>query len=100
MRLTLAHHGGLAAGINLSRPPRTVDTRDLPKDEAAELSRLVDRAIAAGTHQPGGSAAARDAMSYTITVDRDGSTTTLTGSDTAESAEFADLLAWLEAQLS
>jgi hypothetical protein len=36
-------------------------------------------------------------MSYTITVERDGKTSTLFGSDTAASAQFADLLAWLEA---
>jgi hypothetical protein len=97
MRVTLAAHGGLAAGINLSRPPRVVDTGDLPAAEVSELDRLVDAALGARAHQPAGTRPVPDAMSYAITVDRDGTTSTLTGSDAAASAEFADLLAWLEA---
>jgi hypothetical protein len=99
MRVTLAVHGGLAAGINLGRSPRSLDTQELPVAEAAELGRLVDAALGARTHQPAGTGAGRDTMSYTITVDRDGPTT-LSGSDTAASPEFADLLAWLEARLA
>jgi hypothetical protein len=97
MRVTLAAHGGLAAGLNLRRPPRAVDTDELPPAQADELERLVDAALDAGTHRPPGSGPAPDAMSYTITVERDGKTSTLSGSDTAASAQFADLLAWLEA---
>src|SRR3954468_22639245 len=47
MKVTLAAYGGLAAGINLDRPPRQVDTDTLPADEASELGRLVDAALAA-----------------------------------------------------
>jgi hypothetical protein len=95
MKVTLAAYGGLAAGINLDRPPRQVDTDTLPADEASELGRLVDAALAA--HRPAaGSGTAPDAMSYTVTVERDGTTSTLSGSDTDASPEFAELLAWLE----
>jgi hypothetical protein len=97
MRVTLAAHGGLAAGINLHRAPRVVDTGELPAAQARELDRLVDAALGVRTHRPAGSGPAPDAMSYTITVQRDGATSTLTGSDTASSPEFADLVAWLQA---
>jgi hypothetical protein len=58
----------------------------------------VDAAIRAqpATAAEGGSPA-RDAMSYTITVDQGDTTTVLTTSDTAASRADADLLAWLEA---
>jgi hypothetical protein len=97
MRVTLAAHGGLAAGLNLRRPPRAVDNHEFPPAQAPEHDRLVDAALGAGSHRPPGSGPAPDAMSYTITVERGGRTSTLLGSDTAASAAFADLLAWLEA---
>ncbi|HEV8175229.1 MAG TPA: protealysin inhibitor emfourin [Actinoplanes sp.] len=97
MRVTLAVHGGLAAAINLRRPPRVVDTEALPADQAQELSRLVDAATRAHSHQPAGAVPTGDAMSYTITVERAGASSVLTGSDNAASPEFTDLLAWLEA---
>jgi hypothetical protein len=94
MRVTLAVHGGLAAGINLQRPPREVDAETLPPAEAQELARLVDAALAAPP--PGPARPVPDAMSYTVTVERDGTTAVLSASDTSMSAEFADLLGWLE----
>ncbi|MGW6080880.1 protealysin inhibitor emfourin, partial [Streptomyces sp. NPDC055186] len=39
---------------------------------------------------------ARDAMSYTITVENNGRLTVLTQSDTTMTPEFAALLGWLE----
>jgi hypothetical protein len=97
MRVTLAQHGGQAAAINLRRPPRVVDTATLTADDAAELARLVAAAAAA---PPAGAAPgkARDAMSYTITVESDGQRTVLAQSDTNMSAAFANLLAWLQRQ--
>jgi hypothetical protein len=97
MRVTLAAHGGLAAGLNLHRAPDAVDTDELPAAEARELDRLVDAALGAGAHRPAGSGPAPDAMSYTVTVQTGGATSTLSGSDTASSAEFAELVAWLQA---
>jgi hypothetical protein len=97
MRVTLAAHGGLAAAINLRRPPRVVDTEALPADQARELSRLVDSALSADAPRPAGAVPTGDAMSYTITVERAGASSILTGSDDSASPEFTDLLAWLEA---
>jgi hypothetical protein len=94
MRVTLAEHGGLAAAINLRRPPRVVDSAALPADQARELSRLVDAAVSA--RRPATAVSTGDAMSYTITVDRGGGTSVLHGSDNAASPEFTNLLAWLE----
>ena len=98
MRVSLATHGGLAATITRRLPPRVVDTDQLPADAVRELSRLVT----AATANPGGQRPAphaRDAMSYTITIDDAPHSTTLTGSDTTMSPAFASLLAWLERHL-
>jgi len=93
MRVALVTHGGLAATIRL--PPRVLDTDSLPPEEAGELSRLVAAASAeGGGNTPSGSA--RDAMGYTITVDDDAGSTTLTGSDTAMSPAFGALVTWIE----
>lgn len=101
MKVTLATHGGQAAGIRLAQPARVVDTADLTDGDAAELARLVaaTRSEAAGPDSSRGRA--RDAMSYTITVEEEeeeegGSSTALSRSDTTMTRSFADLLAWLE----
>ncbi|MGH3479660.1 MAG: protealysin inhibitor emfourin, partial [Nocardioidaceae bacterium] len=46
MRVTLATHGGLAAAINLRRPPRVVDADTLTEPDAKELTQLVAAALA------------------------------------------------------
>ncbi|MER6631540.1 protealysin inhibitor emfourin [Streptomyces sp. NPDC000987] len=95
MKVTLATHGGQAAAIRLRLPPEVLDTDTLPTNTAAELAELVAAVgPAAGTERPPGRA--RDAMSYTITVENDGRTTVLTQSDTTMTPEFAALLGWLE----
>ncbi|WP_329192347.1 MULTISPECIES: protealysin inhibitor emfourin [unclassified Streptomyces] len=93
MRVTLAAHGGLAAASNLRRPPEALDTDALPEDAAAELARLV--AAAAAEPEAEGPGRARDAMSYTITVEDGGRTTVLKQSDAAMTHSFAALLTWL-----
>ncbi|MEU2224848.1 protealysin inhibitor emfourin [Streptomyces sp. NPDC018347] len=94
MKVTLARHGGQAAALRLRLPPEVLDTDALPEGAAAELARLVAAAgPAAGAE---GTGRARDAMSYTITVEDDGRSTVLTQSDTTMSREFAALLRWLE----
>ncbi|MGQ0715808.1 MAG: protealysin inhibitor emfourin [Pseudonocardiales bacterium] len=101
MRVTLVTHGGLAAAINLHRPPRVVDTDTLTEPAAEELTRLVAAAKAAATPaEPtgAGSGRARDEMSYTITVEDGGHQVVLTESDTTMSPEFGALLSWLEAR--
>lgn len=102
MKVTLATHGGLAAAINLGRPPRVVDTDNLPEPAAEELAQLVAAARAAepadAPAEPG-PGRARDAMSYTITVEDDGHQLVLTASDTTMSRELSALLSWLEQHL-
>jgi uncharacterized iron-regulated membrane protein len=99
MKVTLTTHGGLAAAINLGLPPRVVNTDNLPEPAAQELAQLVAAAKAAGPAEAPaetGPGHAPDAMSYTITVDRDGHQVVLTATDTTMSREFAALLEWLE----
>ena len=87
MKVKLSQHGGQAAGINLQRPPLVVDST------ASELKTLAASAVSAPP--PVRSGRARDEMSYTITIEDDGSQTVLSQSDTAMSADFGKLLAWL-----
>jgi hypothetical protein len=95
MKVTLAKHGGLAAGIR--RPPLEVDSADLPVAAAAELERLVAEAKAAPEAQGERPGRARDAMSYTITVEEeDGEPTVLRHSDVSEASALSALLQWLQ----
>jgi len=93
MKVTLATHGGLAAGIR--RQPQMIDTTALSKSDAAELTRLVWAAEAAGPAQDESSGRSRDAMSYTVTVEDGGLSTVLSLSDTAMTRASAALLDWL-----
>ncbi|WP_327696073.1 protealysin inhibitor emfourin [Streptomyces sp. NBC_00459] len=96
MRVTLAKHGGQAAAIQRRLPPKELDSDALSANDAAELARLV-AAAAVPAAEVDRSGRARDAMSYTITVEEGGrSTTVLTQSDTTMSPGFAALLRWLE----
>ncbi|MCX5380717.1 protealysin inhibitor emfourin [Streptomyces sp. NBC_00091] len=91
MKVTLATHGGLAAAIR--RPPKVLDTDTLPESAATELAQLVAAAVPTPTEdQPG---RARDARSYTITVEDGGRSTVLQQSDAAMTPAFAALLTWL-----
>lgn len=96
MRVALEKYGGLAAFPGLRRQPQVVDTASLPKHEAAELSHLVAAARAEPADDAEGPGRGRDAMSYTITVEDGGQSTTLSRSDTTMSPAFAALLSWLE----
>ncbi len=103
MKVTLATHGGLAAGINLRLPPRVVDAGTLAPPLAAELAQLVAAAKAAEAsrgHTEARPGRARDEMSYTITVEDGGHQVVLTESDTTMSPEFGALLSWLEERSS
>ena len=95
MKISLSQHGGLAAGINLRLPPKTVDTATLGAHEARDLERLVDDALAAPS-PPARPKNARDAQTYRVTVEKDGRETVLTQSDGSLSDEFAKLLGWLQ----
>ena len=96
MKVTLATHGGLAAGINLRLPPRVVDAETLTEPAAEELAQLVAAAEAASRPAGKGPGRARDEMSYTITVEDGGHQVVLAESDTTMSEEFGALLSWLE----
>ena len=95
MKITLAQHGGQAAGLFMQRPPAIVDAATLDGAQAAQLKSLVAAAIAS----PSAGAASgrtRDEMSYTITVEQDGRGTVLNQSDTTMSAQFRELLGWVK----
>jgi hypothetical protein len=100
MRISLAKHGGLAAGMLLGCPPRVLDTSTLPPAAADELARLVEVVSATPEATELGSRQARDAMSYTITVEDSGHRTVLKRSDTDMSPAFGKLLASLERHLT
>lgn len=100
MKVTLATHGGQTAALNLRLPPRVVDTEALPENAARELAHLVEAAQTAPPAKPDQPGQARDAMSYTITVEDASRPAVLTQSDTTMSPAFAALLAWLERRLA
>ena len=63
------------------------------------LRQVEERIVAAAVATPSSAARsgkARDEMSYTITIEDGGSQTVLSQSDTAMSADFGKLLAWLQ----
>ncbi|MFK0047684.1 protealysin inhibitor emfourin [Streptomyces sp. NPDC090741] len=97
MKVTLATHGGLAAAVNLRLPPKVLDTDTLPENAAPELARLVAAAVA--TPKADQPSRARDAMSYTITVEDGGRSTVLKQSDAAMTPAFAALLTRLQKYL-
>jgi hypothetical protein len=94
MKVTLSRHGGQAAGVYLQRPPQVVDSAALDGSQVSELRRLVTAAVSATA--PARSGQARDETSYTITIEDDGHQIVLSQSDTAMSADFGKLLAWLQ----
>ncbi|MBJ7451206.1 MAG: hypothetical protein JHC71_03860 [Blastococcus sp.] len=94
MVITLATHGGLAAGLRLGARPVVVDSARLPEADADTLGELV-RAARAEPSPPPASGSARDAMSYTVTVEEEGGSAELRRSDEAMTPAFAALLDWL-----
>ena len=96
MKISLARHGGQAAGMFLGRPPRVLDTDTLPSSAGMECAKLVEEARATEPAKGSGPGRGRDVMSYTITVEDSGHQTVLKGSDTNMSHTFRKLLAWLD----
>ena len=99
MKVSLARHGGQAAGMLLGRAPKVLDATRLPEADAKDLARLVEaaRSQAVGAHR--GTRSAPDAMSYTITVEGGDQPTILKCSDVDMSLAFEDLLRFLERHL-
>ncbi|MEV6734367.1 protealysin inhibitor emfourin [Streptomyces sp. NPDC051364] len=96
MKVTLESYGGLAAAIR--RRPEVLDTAALPENAAAELTQLVAAAVAMPVDDQADRA--RDAMTYTITMEDDSHATVLEQSDAAMSPAFATLLTWLKKHLA
>lgn len=96
VKVSLSRHGGLAAGIFLRRPPLELDGDRLAPELRAELQRLIDAAKADPGNDGAGPGLARDAMSYTITIEDDGDTLVLKGRDADESPAFHALRTWVE----
>src|SRR4029453_15143972 len=94
MKVSLAQQGGQAAGINLNRPPKIIDSAALDEPDTAELERLVPAAIA-GPSPAASSGKARVERGSTITIQDQGRETVLSKSDTTMSQDFAKLLSWL-----
>jgi hypothetical protein len=95
MKITLAKYGGFAAGI--FRSPLIVESSTLATADAAELSMLVVALKTAPAVQGSEPGQARDAMSYTITIEETGGeTTVITQSDINMSPAFADLMQWID----
>lgn len=95
MKITLTKHGGFAAGM--FRPPSIVKSSTLAAADAAELSRLVMAVKMAPIERGEEPGQARDAMSYTMTIEEDGAeTTVITQSDINMSPAFADLMQWID----
>ncbi|MER6262136.1 protealysin inhibitor emfourin [Streptomyces sp900105245] len=97
MKVTLETYGGLAAVTDRRRPPKVLDTDDLSETAAAELSDLLAAAVSTPLEERVEQAGrARDAMSYTITVQDGDRLTALEQSDAAMTPAFASLLTWLK----
>jgi hypothetical protein len=92
MKVSLQTYGGLAGG--LGRPPKIVDDAQLDQTGQAQLRELVAAAIAAtGRHDQSGQL--RDAQTYEIVIEDDGTTTTLEATDGTVPPAFAELRDWV-----
>jgi hypothetical protein len=95
MKVSLAVHGGFAAGLRLGRPPVVVDVSTLPDEDAAALAGLLSAARAdPPPAEP--SRAVPDQQSYTVTVDDGQTQEVLRRTDTTMSQAFADLVTRLQ----
>jgi hypothetical protein len=94
MKVSLASHGGLAAGLLLGRRPAVVDGADLPAADSHTLDELVHAARAEPAPEKA-DGSARDAMSYTVTVEDASGTWVLRRPDDSMTPAFAALVDWL-----
>lgn len=94
MKVTLKHAGGLAAGMR--RPPRVLDTTALSAPNAKLLSELAAAAVAEDPEKLQSADRGRDGMSYTMTIDVDGTLSVLHRTDMGMTSAFAALLDHIE----
>ena len=94
MKVTLATHGGLAAGLRLGGRPLMLDSDQLSEADARTLEDLVGAARAEPSAEST-RGSARDAMSYTVTVEDGSGAGVLRRSDDAMTPAFSALLDWL-----
>jgi hypothetical protein len=98
MKVTLTKYGGFAAGI--FRQPSIVESSTLSEPAREELSRLIVAVKTSPTDRGDDPGQARDAMSYTITIEETGGETTeITQSDINMSPFFADLMQWIDREM-
>lgn len=94
MRVSLSISGGLLPHFGAAH---VVDSDELTEHDREELRRLVSAAVA--TTSPASPRARsdllRDAQTYEITIENDGTTTVLEATDGSVPAEFAALRNWL-----
>ena len=97
MRITLQTEGGIAHFPGLSRPV-TIETDQLPEQEAAELRELVDAARSSGRPAQAGKPppGAADLRQYTITVESGGRSETLRMTDLGDEPDLKRLLRFLQ----
>mgnify|MGYP001384979898 CR=1 FL=1 len=96
MKVSVSTYGGYRATV--SRPPLVVDSADLSDGDKDELRRLVAAATEAherSASTPDTPGQARDAMSYTITIEDEGGSRMLEATDPNMPAEFAELRTFL-----
>ncbi|MGE2736822.1 protealysin inhibitor emfourin [Mycolicibacterium vaccae] len=93
MIVSLRTYGGLTGG--LGRPAHVVDTANLDDTARTELRRLV--AAAVGAPWPTPNDQVRDAQTYEIEIEEQGTTTVLEATDGNVPLEFAALRDWLQA---
>jgi hypothetical protein len=99
MRVTFQTEGGIAHFPGLSQPV-TIETDQMPEQEAAQLrelmgaARLLDRPGHMGRAAPG----AADQRQYTITVEAEGRRYTVRLADPVEDPDLQRLLRFLQAQ--
>lgn len=98
MKVSLAKHGGYAAGMRIRQPAAELDAADLDASRQRELMGLIDAASKSQAPETQ-LRPMPDAMSYTVTIDGDGGPIVLRGVDGETSPEFDALLSWLHRNL-
>jgi hypothetical protein len=99
MRIQFKREGGLVALPGLSRPV-TIDSDQLPEDEARELEQMVAaaRVFERAPDARALPAGARDIITYTVTVEDGGRHHTVQMSDLTQDPDLQRLLVFLKAK--